>query len=187
MKLKLQKDEEVLLEVVPEVRVLVIWFFSKCLISVIAVGFLAGAFSFIFVSLKDLMEKGNSVLSTAICVTLLAALVMVAIMFTYCVYLRRTYVYTITNRRCVFSGGILRRTVHSVPFHKITDVEMSQNIVERMLGISSLGIFTPGTGSMGTGTAAGRKPEIAYVGLADNETPAEAINEMLSKFKATGE
>nr|MBC8379078.1 PH domain-containing protein [Planctomycetota bacterium] len=106
--------------------------------------------------------------------------------FIYCYFLKRTYVYTITNRRCDFSGGILRHVRHSVPYHKITDVEMSQNIIERMLGISSLGIYTPGTGSMNSG-GSGRRPEIAYVGLKDNETPAEMINSILSNFKATGE
>lgn len=60
---------------------------------------------------------------------------------------------------------------------------MSQNIIERLLGISSLGIYTPGTGSGNSG----RRPEITFVGLKDNETPSEAINTILSKFKATGE
>lgn len=116
----------------------------------------------------------------------IAGLVYIIPAFIYCVYLRRTYVYTITNRRCFFRGGILRRVQHSVPFHKITDVEMSQNILERMLGISSLGIYTPGTGSVGPNSKC-RTPEIAFVGLKDNETPAEIINKILSHYKATGE
>lgn len=187
MKLKLQKDEEVLLEAKPEGKVLVIWFFSKCLGTILIGGFLAWVTAFAFGISLSKFELDRASIGMIIGVTVAAVMAILVISLIYCVYLRRTYVYTITNRRCVFSGGILCRKVHSVPFHKITDVEMSQNIVERMLGISSLGIYTPGTGSMGTGTAAGRKPEIAYVGLADCETPAETINERLSQFKATGE
>ena len=105
----------------------------------------------------------------------------------YCSYLRRTYVYYVTNQRCIFHGGILRRIERSVPYHKITDVEMSQNFIERMLGISSLKIFTPGTGSMMASPFGGQRAEIAFVGLKDNETPATTINEIVRKFRATGE
>jgi len=72
-----------------------------------------------------------------------------------------------------------------VPYHKITDVEMSQNIIERMIGISTLNIFTPGTGSIrGTG---GQKAEISFVGLKDNETPAVTISKHLKELTAKGE
>ena len=93
----------------------------------------------------------------------------------------------IPNQRCVFQGGILRRIIHSVPYHKITDVEMSQNIIERILGISSLKIFTPGTGSLQASPFKGQRAELTFAGLSDNETPAASVNEILRKFKATGE
>ena len=104
----------------------------------------------------------------------------------YCRYLRRTYVYYITNQRCVFHGGIIRRVERSVHYHKVTDVEMSQNIIERILGISTLNIFTPGTSSRGSDSSF-QKAEISFVGLKDNESPADTINGILRKFRATGE
>jgi len=64
---------------------------------------------------------------------------------------------------------------------------MSQNIIERLLGISTLKLFTPGTGSMMVSPFGGQKAEISFVGLSDNETPAESINNILRKFKSTGE
>ena len=194
--MKVQNGEDVLLEVQPESRLLVIWFFGRCF-SVGVVAFAAGfALSTILSMVYEVVAEtelfavesnfdGWSVLVNAI-IAIAAALCSRAIVLIYCVYLRRTYVYTITNRRCIFRGGILRRVEHSVPFHKVTDVEMSQNIIERILGISSLGIFTPGTGSMGS-SCKGRRPEIAFIGLKDNETPAEIINDILSNYKATGQ
>ena len=194
--MKVQNGEDVLLEVQPESRLLVIWFFGRCF-SVGVVAFAAGfALSTILSMVYEVVAEtelfavesnfdGWSVLVNAI-IAIAAALCSTAIVLIYCVYLRRTYVYTITNRRCIFRGGILRRVEHSVPFHKVTDVEMSQNIIERILGISSLGIFTPGTGSMGA-SCKGRRPEIAFVGLKDNEAPAEIINDILSNYKATGQ
>ena len=184
--MKLQEGEEILLELQPESNVLVIWLFSKCLGFV----FVAGILGFlIFSLLGDMFSNGPEKLRFSLIITSVKAFVVclaiLILAFIYCIYLRRTYHYYITDRRCIFRGGIIRRVQHSVPYHKITDVEMSQNIIERMLGISSLGIFTPGTGSMsGSG---GRKPEIAFVGLKDNETPAEMISGILSKFKATGQ
>lgn len=105
----------------------------------------------------------------------------------YCRVLRKTYVYYVTDQRCVFHGGILRRIERSVPYHKVTDVEMSQNIVERILDISTLKVFTPGTSSMQTSLFGGQRAEISFDGLKDNETPASTINEILRKFRATGE
>ena len=64
---------------------------------------------------------------------------------------------------------------------------MSQNIVERILGISSLKIFTPGTGSMIFSPFGGQRAEISFVGLKDNEAPSISINEILRKYKSTGE
>lgn len=194
--MRLQKGEDVLLEVRPESRLLVIWFFGRCFsfgTVAFGIGFaLSAIISMVYEIVADAellgVESGFDGFSVATnaMIAIAAGLCCIAITIIYCVYLRRTYVYTITNRRCIFRGGIFRRVEHSVPFHKITDVEMSQNIIERALGISSLGVFTPGTGSMGAGYNR-RRPEIAFVGLKDNETPAEIINDILSNYKATGQ
>jgi len=64
---------------------------------------------------------------------------------------------------------------------------MSQNIIERVLRISSLKIFTPGTASMRVFPFTGQHAEISFVGLADNEPSAAVMNEILKKYKTTGE
>ncbi|MEN8126391.1 MAG: PH domain-containing protein [Planctomycetota bacterium] len=186
--MKLQESEEILLEVQPDKKLLVIWFFSRSIWLGLFGGGVGYGLSLAFTVIHEFRTDTDHEFSfTALTVAVVIGFASLILAHIYFMYLRRTYVYTITNHRCIFRGGILHRVVHSVPYHKITDVEMSQYIIERILGISTLGIYTPGTGSMGSSGAGGRRPEIAFVGLKDNETPAELINEMLSKFKATGE
>tara|TARA_B100000929_G_C15494267_1_gene415495 strand:- start:858 stop:2216 length:1359 start_codon:yes stop_codon:yes gene_type:complete len=93
--------------------------------------------------------------------------------------LRKTYVYYITNQRCVFQGGIIKKIRRSIPYNKITDVEISQNIAERLLGITSINIHTA---SMGT-----HKSEISFVGLKDAETPLTDINNNMESGSAEKE
>ena len=182
--MKLQEGETVLHELRPERSILAIWFFTKCLpLTLIALALLV-----FFVAFCAVMETWSStwVLLGEIA-GILVVLGILVLTLLYCSCLRRTYVYYVTDQRCVFHGGILRRVERSVPYHKITDVEMSQDIVERVLGISRLNIFTPGTGSIATSSTGAQRAEICFVGLKDNETPAATINNILRKFRATGE
>lgn len=94
---------------------------------------------------------------------------------TYLHYLRKTYRYIITNRRCIFVGGILKRVERTVPHKKITDIQRSQNIIERMLGIWNVQVFTPGTASVQIGQTKARA-ELNYDGLIDSEEVYEAIS-----------
>lgn len=94
---------------------------------------------------------------------------------TYLHYLRKTYRYIITDRRCIFVGGILKRVERTVPHKKITDIQRSQNIIERMLGIWNVQVFTPGTASVQIGQTKARA-ELNYDGLIDSEEVYEAIS-----------
>lgn len=187
--MKLQEGENTIHELRPEPNLLGIWFFTKCLLPAIAGAFVS---FFCFTVLGAVFwdaNNSNSLLPLAAggIAALIAGPVILVLGLVYCSFLRKTYLYYITNQRCVFHGGILRRIERSIPYHKITDVEMSQNIIERILGISTLKIFTPGTGSMMVSPFGGQRAELCFVGLKDNETPASTINEILRKFKATGE
>ena len=188
--MKLQEGESIVHEMGPASQILVIWFFSKCLLPTFVGAFVV--FS-IFGFFGALIDAGGGVLISrwAMVATLIAAgvggVIVMVFALTYCVFLRRTYVYYVTNRRCVFRGGILVRVERSVPYHKVTDVERRQSIVERILGISRLNIFTPGTASVATSPFLGQGAEISFVGLKDSETPAATINDLLRQFGATGE
>lgn len=87
----------------------------------------------------------------------------------YCKYLRKTYIYFITNRRCILQGGIILKTKRSIFYDKITEVSQSQTIFERWLGIGNIKIFTSDS------TIIRPIPRIIFWGLKDTETPAETI------------
>lgn len=193
--MRLQEGERILHELRPEAPLLGIWFFTKCLPAGLVGAFLAFWFSAVIGVIAGIFDgvpsrdphwpfsAGGSIAligGTVVLVCLVCALI-------YCGYLRRTYVYYVTNQRCIFRGGILRRVERSVHYHKITDVERSQTIVERLLGISTLKIFTAGTSSLPVFPFGGERAEITMVGLKDNETPAATIHGILKNFRATGE
>ena len=180
--MKLQEDENILHEMRPEKIILAIWFFTKCLPIAVPAGFAGGLGTGFLATLPSDADFAFGSAFIGAGILGLPALVLALI---YCRYLQRTFRYYVTSQRCVFTGGIIRRIQRSIPYHKITDIEMSQNIVERVLGISTLNIFTPGTASVSD--AGFQKAEISFVGLKDNEKPAVSINQILRKFRATGE
>ncbi len=184
--MRLMEKERVIHELRPVRKVLYLWFFTKCLppalaiavISFVVVGWHAG---------MELLSEGGFLIAAAAVSAVVVALAVAILGLVYCEFLRRTYAYFVTNKRCVFCGGILRRIEHSVPYHKVTDVEVSQNIIERFLGIWRLSIFTPGTGSSAGPGYGPSQAEIIFVGLEDAHSPAHTISEILSRFAATGE
>ena len=188
--MKLQEEETLIHELNPDSNVLGIWFFTKCIVATFVVAFLTfwciGFFGGML-SAATKSEAPSWLIAFAGKMALIMVPVTIITALIYCSFLRKTYTYYITNQRCIFHGGIVRRIERSVPYHKVTDVEMSQNIIERILGISSLKIFTPGTGSMNFSPFGGQRAEISFVGLKDNEKPATSINNNLRKFRSTGE
>ena len=93
----------------------------------------------------------------------------------YSAFLWKTYDYSITENGISFKGGIIERKELTAPYHKITDVEVSQNIIERMLGISKIGFQTAGTGGRA-------KAEITFEGLIDVNKPKEIVGQFVEKI-----
>lgn len=93
----------------------------------------------------------------------------------YLHFLRQTYRYIVTDERCIFVGGILKRVERTVPHKKITDIQRTQNIIERILGIWNVQVFTPGTASVQIGQSKARA-ELNFDGLIDSEEIYEAIS-----------
>ncbi len=183
--MKFQDGEEILHDLKPEQNILIVWFFTKAIPFAAVIVLLCVFFTIFYTGLHiaanpDESESfpGNPIL---IIITAFVAGLVLGLIYSFC--LRATYRYYITSHRCIFCGGIIRRVQRSVPYHKITDVEISQEITERILGISTLNIFTPGTGSIGR--SGKQKAELTFVGLKDSETPAETINKMLEELSTT--
>ena len=132
-------------------------------------------------ALTELIQQENYEVVTPVVflksLTKLSASVIFFVIITFVIvimyhhYLRKTFVYYITNKRCVFQGGIIKKIRRSIPYNKITDIEISQNLAERLLGITRINIHTA---SMGT-----NKSEISFFALKDAETPFTYINSNL--------
>ncbi len=173
--MRLHPDEKMVLELRPARGLIVLWLISRCLPLALGVG---GLVLFITSSIAGDLLPGVYVGCPVAAVTF-------ALSAVYHVFLRRSYAYYITSRRCVFHGGILLEVERSVPYHKITNVETSRNIIERAVGISRPNLIAPGTGGARSGLD--RLAEISFVGLRDSETPAWTVSNMLRSSEATDE
>ncbi len=197
--MKLDDGEVLKLDINPNEKILVIWFFTKMITySVAAMFFIFMAFFFINTwTLTEEIEAANREKTDESALVrdekvkeikhpfiiiidhwqwALAVVFLISIATQlYFVFLKKTYRYIITDRRCIFIGGILKRVERSVPHKKITDIQRSQNILERMLGIWNVQIYTPGTASMQLGNAKA-KAELNFDGLSNSEELYELIN-----------
>lgn len=170
--INLQDKEKVLYKGWPQPAVLFFWFFKSLLISLVIFWFF-GIFGFtIFIPLASVF----GVFSLAVIgIYALGFLFLFAIVFIYHIYLRKTYEYYATNQRVVFKGGLLYKRTRNVPYHKITDVEISQNIFEQILKIYTLRVHTAGMG--------GPMAEVRFIGLDDPREAEKIISKELKKFK----
>lgn len=188
MKLNLQEGEELLFEGKPENKIFIMWIFTKvipgCLFASFII-FYVLMFLWLFLVVAPSGRRNIPFPFHLFRTIATMAPGWFILLLIYYRNLKNTFRYYITNQRCIFDGGIVVRRLRNVPYHKITDVEQNQNIIERLLGLCSLKIFTPGTGSVGM--PGFEKAEIVFYGLKDAETPANIIQGIIKKYKATGE
>jgi uncharacterized membrane protein YdbT with pleckstrin-like domain len=134
--MKLANDERVVYELNPSAKLIYIWTFTKCLVHGFASGFFLYFIVYIYIgviSTSKATSKGDIMFVFSLDMLLvcsIAAFLGFVISIIYHKHLIKTISYVITNKRCIYSGGILRKVMHSVNFGKITDVEISQNILE---------------------------------------------------------
>jgi len=179
----LEKEEVILYEGEPSPDVVKVWIFTKIFrILFISAFFILWATLFFggIISCVILKHKEPPFILLPFFFGIGLPLIFV---FVYLYYksLYKTYRYYITNKRCIFEGGILVKRKRSAPFYKITDIEVSQFILERILGLHSLKIFTPGTAS--SGSYGFQRAEIVFEGLKDVETPYRLIQEQIDKSR----
>jgi len=167
MKVYFQEGEKKLFESFPQPKILVFWFFKSLFIAFFITMFIMP----FIVSVAKFDLSGGWYFSI-----FLLFIIVTIIVFLYQVALRRSYHYYITNERVILEGGILLKKIKSVPYHKITDVSIFQNIIERMLGLSTVNVHTAGTGV--------QIPEIRFFGLDQPEMPQSIIIKELKAFKA---
>ncbi len=167
--MKLQRGEKILYQGAPERKILILWFLDSLIytfaFSLIIFLYILGESADAFL---DFFEFVFSYLSVFLTVLI--------IVFSYRIILRKTYKYYITTKNVIFEGGFFFKRIKIVPYHKITNVSVSQNIFERMIGLSRINIQTAGTGM--------RKPELQFVGLSNPEKPLSIIMERIEHLNA---
>ena len=175
-----EHSEKILFQGKPKKSILFIWIFSRVLLWTFIIS-IVGSFLIMpgLVIIAAISYKTNSFaqLGSSILVVIASLfwwLFLFGSIFLYQVYLLKSYEYYITNRRVIFKGGLIRKSLTSVPFNKITNTEISQNLIEQFLGIYSFHIQTAGLGGV-------KVPEIIFVGLENASVPEKVLNDCLQK------
>lgn len=182
--MKLAKDEIIFHELKPENKLIVIWLFTKCLTHGTALAFI---YFFICYTYTIVISKNSDIIfyefKFYLLVCVLLTILGTTLSYIYHRFLLKTISYLITDKRCLYKGGIFKKIEHNVAYHKITDVERTQNLVEQILGLSTINLFTPGTASVvGFGAKAKTMPELRFEGLAVSDEQAETINDQVRKY-----
>ena len=97
---------------------------------------------------------------------------LILLYFLYQILLIKSHTYFISDKYVGAKAGVISHRQREIPFNKITDVTISQNIFERMFGISNLQIQTASMGG---------RPEISFMGITDAHTPKKIILKKISK------
>lgn len=180
--MKLAQDEQIMFTLKPSMRLLGQWAITKCAGIGVLTGVLAfmsayfyfGAIAFEKTSRIDFLFSRSFIL---LCAGVGLAGFVFAVM--YHRHLVKTITYVITNQRCVYNGGILRRVMHSVNFGKITDVELSQDLIEQILSIRTLSLFTAGTASVNPRAMNRPIAELTFAGLESAEDESAYLIEAI--------
>ena len=91
----------------------------------------------------------------------------------YQIPLLNSHKYIITNKKVFVKAGVLSKRQREIPFSMITDVTVSQGVLEQIFGLYRLGIQTAGMG--------GRSTAVSFLGIADANTPKIIISEHMKK------
>ncbi len=97
----------------------------------------------------------------------------------YNVFLRKSYQYIITDNGVKIKGGIFTKITKDVPFSQITDVNISQNILEKALRIYELHIQTAGSKSI-----VETQPEISFLAIQDPNIPKNLILQYIQQARS---
>lgn len=166
--------ERTFYEGAPDSSVLIKWVFTRLLPYTLGLGV-------VWLIIVAIVTASSE--SEGFSTTVVLGIAMIAVfVFFYLNILKMTYKYEITDRGVYFSSGVAIKTQKFVPFHKITNIVVSQDILECALGISNI--------SIQTGVGGYAKPEIVFEGLAYPTRPNIILEECVdvrgvsSKYKS---
>ena len=164
----LQKNEKILYKGKPEKRTLWLWIitnvFGLAFLFFLSFAWLPVLWYFIA---KDIFNTLLPIFNSFIA----GFILILSIIAIYQTPLLKTHKYYITNQKVCAEAGLLFKRKRSIPFCKITDITISQNIFEQMFKLVNLRIHTAGMG--------GPQAEISFVGLEDASIPEKIISDVI--------
>ena len=170
--MQLQNDETLIAEIRPERTLLKKWFFTKGITAAFTGAFLTfWALSFF----GGVIFETEAGFSLGLVLAIPIGIVVLICAHIYTRFLLKTHIYTITDKRVNFQGGIIRYADRSVQYDRITNVEKSKNFFERLIGIEGIWVHTAGF----SGKQA--KAEIVFEGLKDADHLLSEINKLKQK------
>ncbi|MFB6300649.1 MAG: PH domain-containing protein [Halobacteriales archaeon] len=122
--------------------------------------------SILFVAFFASRSEASRIIGGPIVIIGLAALILIAILGYEVAYYRR-FEYHLTEDTLDIYSGVFSRRERELPYQRIQNVDISRNVVQRLLGIASVGLETAG-GSQTEGT-------INYVSAAEAKRLQRAI------------
>ena len=116
----------------PEKRITLLWFAQVSIISAVISSIISGAFSV-------LMQEAAATVFLILLTTgnLISAL--------HTVYRYRSWNYEIRDDHLYLEHGVLVKVKTMVPFVRIQHVDTQKNVVDRLLGVSSVVVYTAGS------------------------------------------
>jgi len=164
------RDEKVLLKISPSDKVIYPWIISK------GVALLAAAIFFLVFFFSGLLINLPSLVGGLFKIFLVILFVGAIGLMVYYDFLRKSYVYTITNKGVHFKGGIFWKFDKFVSYNKITNISSEQGLIEQIIKLSHVNIHTAGqlVGARGVPV-----PEIIIEGIPQNK--AKKVLDLLRK------
>ena len=158
-------EDKILYKANPSMNLLGYWFFVKVLPMALIILLLFGLIPILYII-------GGTLKSSNVYTLLGGYLIIFLIIFIYHIPLLQSHKYSITNQHVQAEAGVLSKRKRSIQIKNITDITISQNILEQLFNISNLGIQTASTSG---------RPEISFIGIKDPKAPEKVLQELLKK------
>ncbi len=114
--------------------------------------------------------------------SILGILFVIAIPFILAKLEYRFYMYDLTENGFQKEYGIIAKKYVTIPYERIQNIDMSQTVIERLLGLYNIDIQTAGSGSA-MGRFGGRRAEGSLPGL-DRKTAEDLRDELIKRSRS---
>ena len=157
--LSLHPDETILLQKSPDTK----WPIQAAMAQIILMIFLCLLF----------IPRYTADLTTAVELFLLVTLVYGFFAFVILNFARRQIFYTLTTQRCIVTSTFILTKKNFIPYNRIADVNLNQNLIERCLGLARVVLYTQGDNK--------KTPKLVGMRFNDAEELFNRVNLILNK------